>query len=101
MPPDESCSPASMTSNGPGVALPSPYGAFPVGTIVEYFTDSSRQDADFPSGRPVKVQLSYPSLGAMAAYLIEPELRRLLEADRSSAGPPSTFSLGASNRSIG
>lgn len=69
----------------PALALPSPTGPFRVGTTVEYLSDTRRADADFPSGRPVTVQLWYPSRsvkGSTAPYLMEPGLEKLLQREK-------------------
>jgi dienelactone hydrolase len=69
----------------PTLALPSPDGSMQVGTTVEYLRDAGRLDSDFPSGRPVTVQLWYPSrpgAGAKAAYLVEAGLEKMLEREK-------------------
>ncbi len=67
------------------IPLPSPTGAFAVGTTTAYLTDSSRADADFPGGRPVTLQVWYPAAragGARAPYLIEARLGDALLRDQ-------------------
>ena len=67
------------------LALPSPTGSFRVGTTVEYLIDARRADGDFPTGRPVTVQLWYPSRsakGATAPYLMEEGLEELLQREK-------------------
>ena len=56
--------------------MPKPTGSFAVGTSVAYFTDSARHNPDLPSGRPITVQLWYPSSGSgpIARYLFETPL---------------------------
>ena len=57
--------------------LPKPTGKSAVGTTIIYLTDSTRKDADFPSGRAINVQLWYPassSAGPVAPYLADPGL---------------------------
>jgi len=61
--------------------LPMPTGPFPVGTTVAYLYDRNRTDQDFPSGRPVILQMWYPasnSTGTAARYLVEPGLAAAL-----------------------
>ena len=55
-------------------ALPAPSGRFRVGTTVDYLVDGARRDAEFPGGRPIVVQLWYPTTSAVTApapYLVE------------------------------
>lgn len=61
--------------------LPRPAGRFRVGTTVVYLTDSARADSDYPSGRPITLQLWYPATrpsAARARYLIETGLDSVL-----------------------
>jgi dienelactone hydrolase len=54
--------------------LPKPTGTLAVGTTVAYLTDSSRKDADFPTGRPINLQFWYPAAapaGATAGYVAD------------------------------
>jgi dienelactone hydrolase len=70
---------------GASLALPSPTGPFSVGTRVEYLSDTSRPDTDFPPGRPVTVQLWYPTRagkGIKARYLIESGLLEMLKREK-------------------
>jgi pimeloyl-ACP methyl ester carboxylesterase len=73
---------SSAQTTGEAVAsLPAPTGPLPVGTAVAHLRDSSRADADFPSGRPITVQLWYPAAraeGKVAPYLMEPGLGAVL-----------------------
>jgi dienelactone hydrolase len=76
------------------LALPAPTGRFPVGTTVAYLTDERRKDADFTSGRPITVQIWYPSTsskGATAPYLIEPGLGKMLRRDHYYEVPDETL----------
>lgn len=61
--------------------FPALTGQWKVGTGVAYLTDSARRGADFPSGRPITLQLWYPTAqttGPTAPYLFEPGLAREL-----------------------
>jgi hypothetical protein len=54
--------------------LPAPGGRYPVATSVVYLTDSARADSAFPAGRPITVQLWYPTTdatGKRAPYLAD------------------------------
>lgn len=70
---------SARAQNAPEVVhpLPVPTGPRAVGTTVAYLVDSTRTDADFPTGRPITLQLWYPAeraTGVRAAYLLEPQL---------------------------
>lgn len=61
--------------------LPRPTGRHAVGTTVAYLTDATRPDPDFPTGRPITLQVWYPAAGASgdsSPYLVEPGLREAL-----------------------
>src|SRR5262245_898446 len=63
------------------VVLPRPTGPSPVGTAVDPLVDESRQDADFPLGRPITLQLWYPAVGSSgvrAPYLMEEGLAKAM-----------------------
>jgi dienelactone hydrolase len=54
--------------------LPAPGGRYPVATRVAYLVDSARADSAFPRGRPITVQLWYPTTragSARARYLVD------------------------------
>jgi len=72
-----------LAAQGPDVTLPHPTGASPVGTTVRYLVDAVRKDARFPGGRPVTLQLWYPTTAAeeekpLAPYLVESGLARTM-----------------------
>ncbi len=83
------------------LALPSPTGPFPVGTRVEYLSDTSRADAELSSGRPVTLQLWYPARdvkGIKARYLIEFALLDMLKRERYYGVDAPTLSAWAGLR---